>query len=348
VCELEKENVMVVAREAKGWAFENLRGMFVSPLTIFHDDGSLDEQGLASDVDYLIEQIGVQGLGYGHGEPWSLSHAERKETTEHFLRAVDGRVHKYIHAFDHSAPDTADFANHAAEHGADLVMIEPPYEWAKSEAHILEYYTYVADHTDVGIILLNTPHSGRIMSGQLLDKLADIPAVCAIKDGINDWATARGHWEIVHDRIVFSLPREEEALSCLMYLKQQVQLGTSAVFCLQTPDWQPVRQYVELAYEGRYEDAFRIWAALGPLRELWSSMHTVLWSANAEHPIVWAKAWMEVMGMTGGPIRAPGQNLDAETKAAFQQRIRETLEMTRNDPIFSDESLKQSTTLMRS
>jgi 4-hydroxy-tetrahydrodipicolinate synthase len=337
---------MVAARDAKAWAFENLRGLFVSPLTIFHDDDSLDEPGLRSDVDYLIERIGVEGLGYGHGEPWSLSHDERKETAEHFLSAVDGRVAKYIHTFDHSAPDTADLSNHAAAHGADLVMIEPPYEWAKSENHIFEYYTYVADHTDVGIIMLNTPHSGRIMSAGLLDKLADIPAICAIKDGINDWTTARGHWETVHDRIVFSLPREEEALSCLMVMKQQVQLGTSAVFCLQTPDWKPVRQYVELAYEGRFEDAFKVWAALAPMRDLWSGMHTVLWGANAEHPIVLAKAWMEEMGMSGGPIRSPGKNLDPEAKAAFRRKIRETLELTKQDPIFSDPTLVPTSRLV--
>jgi 4-hydroxy-tetrahydrodipicolinate synthase len=327
---------MATAREAKAWAFANLRGLYVSPLTLFHEDDSLDREGLAFNVDYLV-RLGVTGLGYGHGEPWSLTHEERKTTAEHFLAAAGDRVKKYVHTFDHSAPDTVDLCNHAAAHGADLVMIEPPYEWAKSEAMISQYYKFIADHTDIGIILLNTPHSGRIMSNELLDKLADIPAVCAIKDGINDWTTARGHWQTVHDRIVFSLPREEEALACLMYLKQQVQLGTSAVFCLQTQDWKPVKRYVELAYEGRYEDAFKIWAALGPLRDLWSSMHTVLWSANAEHPIVWAKAWCEAMGMKGGKVRAPGRNLEPEVKADFQRRIRETLAQTQADPVFNAE-----------
>jgi 4-hydroxy-tetrahydrodipicolinate synthase len=325
---------MAGAKDAKAWAFENMKGLLVSPLTVFHEDDTLDREGLAFNVDYLL-RLGVTGLGYGHGEPWSLSHDERKETAEHFLDAVGDRGVKYVHTFDHSAPDTVDLTNHAAEHGADLVMIEPPYEWSKSEAMIYQFYEYVAARTDVGIILLNTPHSGRIMSADLLSRLADIPAVCAIKDGINDWTTAAGHWEAVRDRIVFSLPREEEALACLMYLKQQVQLGTSAVFCLQTQDWKPVKRYVELAYQGRYEDAFTVWAALGPLRNLWGRMHTVLWGAHAEHPIGWAKAWSEAMGMKGGRVRAPGRNLEPEVKAEFQRRIRETLEETRSNPVFS-------------
>ena len=64
---------MATARDAKAWAREHLRGLYVSPLTIFHDDDSLDEEGLAFNVDHLV-RLGVTGLGYGHGEPWSLSH----------------------------------------------------------------------------------------------------------------------------------------------------------------------------------------------------------------------------------------------------------------------------------
>jgi dihydrodipicolinate synthase/N-acetylneuraminate lyase len=324
---------MARACDAREWAFENMRGLVVSPFTIFEEDDSLDPQGLAYNVDYLV-RLGVCGMGYGHGEPWSLSLSERKTTAEHFLRAVGGRAKTYIHCHNHSARDTVELANHAASHGADLVMIRPPYEWAKSEDTIHSYYRYVADNTDFGIILLNTPHSGRTMSTALLDRLADIPAVCMIKDGINDWTTARQHWEVLHDRIVYSYPREEEALSCLMYFKQQVQLGTSAVFCLQTQDWKPVKRYVELAYQRRFEDAFRIWSAIGPLREVWSSMHTVLWGVHAEHPIVWAKAWSEVVGMKGGGVRSPGINLGPDQKAEFQSRVRHALETARQRPIF--------------
>jgi 4-hydroxy-tetrahydrodipicolinate synthase len=324
---------MVVAKDAKDWAFEHLQGLFTSPLTIFTDAGELDREGLEFNVDYLI-QMGVNGLGYGHGEPWALSHEERKETAEHYLSAVGGRVTCYVHTFDHSAPDTVDLCNHAAANGADLVMIEPPYEHAKSEAHIEAYYRFVAERTDIGIILLNTPHSGRIMSSGLLSTLADIPAVCAIKDGINDFTTASLHARALDNRIVFSMPREEEVLPLMMYVNQRVQLGTSAAFLLQTQDWHPVRAYLDLARSGKYEEAFTVWAALGPLRNLWSEMHVALWGDAAEHPIAMAKAWCEVMGMRGGPVRAPSVNMDPGRKQEFQDRIREVIATTRTDPVF--------------
>jgi len=326
---------MVAASDAKAWAFEHLRGLFCSPLTIFHDDFSLDADGLAYNVNHLLD-LGVHGLGYGHSEPWSLTHEERRQTAADYLRAVGGRVPCYVHTFDHSAPDTVDLTNHATEHGADLVMIEPPYEHSKSEDHIYRYFSYVADHTDIGIILLNTPHSGRIMSADLLSRLADIPAVCAIKDGINDFTTARLHARAIADRIVFSMPREEEVLPLMMYVGQRVQLGTSAAFLLQTKDWRPVSDYLALAAAGRFDDAFRVWSALGPLRNLWSEMHAVLWGDAPEHPVAMAKAWCEVMGMRGGPMRPPNLSMDPEAKRRFQDTIQRTLDETRRNPVFAE------------
>jgi 4-hydroxy-tetrahydrodipicolinate synthase len=213
-------------------------------------------------------------------------------------------------------------------------MIEPPYEWAKSERHIYDYYKYVTDRTNIAIILLNTPHSGRLMSPDLLSSLADFPAVCAVKDGINDWNLANRHWKAVHDRVVLSLPREEEAMMCLMYWKQQVQLGTSAIFQLQTQDWKPVRRYVELAYQGRYDEAFEIWSALGELREMWSDKYEALFSGSPEHPIVWTKAWMDVMGMKGGRVRTPARNLDPAVKAEYQKNIKEAIARAQANPLF--------------
>jgi 4-hydroxy-tetrahydrodipicolinate synthase len=329
------------AADAKEWAFEHLKGIGTSPLTVFHEDFSLDDEGLAFNTSYLIEKLGVNTIGYGHGEPWSLSHQERMHSAETFLtaatkeRAAGRQFACYVHSFDHSAPDTADLTNHAADHGADLVMIEPPYEHAKSEQHILEFFKYVAAHTDLGIILLNTPHSGRIMPAELLSALSDIPAVCALKNGINDWVTTQSHWQAVHDRIVFSHPRDEEFLSCMMYLDQQVILGSTAICLLQAPDWQPIRRAFDLARQKDFVNAFAIWAAMGPARDLWSEMHSVLWGDAPEHPIAWSKAWMEVVGMRGGPMRPPNSGLSDSVRQAFQERARTVVAEVRRQPIFS-------------
>jgi dihydrodipicolinate synthase/N-acetylneuraminate lyase len=70
------------------------------------------------------------------------------------------------------------------------------------------------------------------------------------------------------------------------------------------------------------------------VREVWSSLHTVLCRVHAEHPIVWAKAWSEVVGMKGRGVRSPGKNLDPDQKAEFQSRVRDALHTARQHPIF--------------
>src|SRR3546814_126927 len=158
---------MVAAKDAKQWAADNVVGLFASPLTTFDDEFNLKLDGLVDNVHKILD-IGVEGMGYGHSEPWTLSHEERRISAQAFVDAVGGKAITYVHAHDHSAPESVAFTNHAAEIGADLAMLEVPYEHAKSDQMIYEYFKYVADRTDIGIIVLNTPHSGRLLSPELL------------------------------------------------------------------------------------------------------------------------------------------------------------------------------------
>lgn len=313
---------MATAKDAKAYAFDNMAGLWTSPLTVFDAGLRLDHDGLRADVEYLLDGLGADGLGYGHSDTWTLTPAERKETAETFLDAVAGRVPAYVHATDHSAELTIELARHAAAHGADLVMIHPPFEWAKSDEHILDYLGYVTDHTDIGIILLNTPHSGRVMAPELMSRLADLPAICALKNGINDVEQTRRIVELAGDRMVISHPREEEALVCIEELGQQVQLGTSAVYLLQQPDYQPIREYVGLAMRGDAEGARRVYDSMAPAREVWTSMYHTLWSDGPEHPIAATKYWMSLLGMSGGPVRRPMRELDPAAREEFGARIR--------------------------
>lgn len=326
---------MVAASEAKEWAAEHLVGLLASPLTPFDADGELKLDALESNVESILE-VGVEGMGYGHSEPWCLSHEERRVSAETFVKAVDGRASTYIHAHDHSAPESVNLTRHAADTGADLVMLEVPYEHAKTEEMIYQYFKYVADRTDIGIIVLNTPHSGRLLTPELLDRVADLEAVCALKDGINDFELHVAITERVGDRIVCSLPREDDAIACVRDLGQQVQLGTSAVFLLQSKDWHPVREYLQLAKSGQIEKATEIYDAMAPLRQVWIDMVKPLWGDFPEHPIATQKVWMDAIGMYGGPVRPPMRNHTADERDAWTRRVQETNEQVRMHPVLAN------------
>ncbi|HZQ16214.1 MAG TPA: hypothetical protein VFA82_05505, partial [Gaiellaceae bacterium] len=61
---------------------------------------------------------------------------------------------------------------------------------------------------------------------------------------------------------------------------------------------------------------------LKPLRDLWTSIYEVLWvKEGALHPLATIKYWMELIGMSGGPVRPPLKPLSAEAKALFRARL---------------------------
>ena len=104
--------------------------------------------------------------------------------------------------------------------------------------------------------------------------------------------------------------------------KQQIMLGTTSVFLMQTPDYQPIQEYWDLARQGKAAEASRKYYELQPLRDVWNGIYEVLWDkTGATHPLPYIKYWMELMGMNAGPVRPPMKNLTEAQKTAFRARL---------------------------
>jgi 4-hydroxy-tetrahydrodipicolinate synthase len=312
---------MVGRRDAKDWARQHMKGLWTSPMIPFSADFKLDEAGVRNNVDYMIGAK-ADGIGMGFSEPWVMTLAERKRLMEVSIDAVGKRVPAYLHSSDHSVEETINLTQHARDVGADAVMIWTPYEWAKSQSMIIDYFTYVASKVDIAIFAYNTYHSGTAMTPETVDKLAAIEGICALKDAINDVGHAVRCVELAGDRIVVSDPLEDHLLTMTLHFNQQIMLGTTSVFLMQSPDCQPIRDYYLLAKAGKAAEAAKKYYELQPLRDIWTGIYSVLWDKKAAaHPLPLIKYWMELNGMAAGPVRPPMHNLTAEQKAAFRQRL---------------------------
>ncbi len=308
---------MVNKKDAKDWAREKMKGLWTSPMYPFKKDFALDEAGIRNNVEYMLS-VKSKGLGFGFSEPWVCSHEERIRAFEVAVDAVKGRVPAYVHTTDHSVEETIKLTKHAEAIGADAVMIWPPYEWAKTQQMVIEFYEYVASKVDIAIFLYNTYHSGIGMTPETVAHLAKIPNVCALKDAINNVAHTVRCSELCGDQIVVSDPLENHLLSMTLEFGQQCMLGTTSVFLMQSPHCQPVQEYFELAVQGKAAEASRKYYELQPLRDVWNGIYEVLWKQDgASHPLPFIKLWMDTMGMSAGPVRPPMHNLTAEERAKF-------------------------------
>ena len=315
---------MIHKRDAKDWARANLKGLFTSPMIPFTPDFKLDEAGIRHNVERML-QVKAGGLGFGFSEPWVCSLEERKRALEVAVDAARKRVVAYVHTTDNSVEETINLTRHAEAVGADAVMIWAPYEWAKSQQMIYDYYQYVASKVDIAIFVYNTFHAGIGMTPETIARLAKIPNVCAVKDAVNDVSHTLRCAELCGDQIVVSASNEEFLLTMTLHFNQQVMLGTTSVFLMQSPHYQPIQEYWELARQGRGAEASLKYYELQPLREVWGDLYRVLRDKKAAtHPLPQIKYWMDLVGMAAGPVRPPMHPLTDEQKAQLKARIEAT------------------------
>jgi len=107
-----------------------LRGALAASITPLREGGSaIDDAAFGALADFFVENDldGVLALGTA-GEGILLHLDERRHVAGLFLEAASGRLQVAVHCGAQTTADTAALAAHAAEAGADaVVVIGPPY-----------------------------------------------------------------------------------------------------------------------------------------------------------------------------------------------------------------------------
>jgi dihydrodipicolinate synthase/N-acetylneuraminate lyase len=107
-----------------------LRGALAASVTPLRDHGTeLDDEAFGPLVDFYVEASldGILALGTA-GEGILLRVDERRRVADLFLQASDRRLQVAVHCGAQTTADTVTLAAHAAELGADaVVVIGPPY-----------------------------------------------------------------------------------------------------------------------------------------------------------------------------------------------------------------------------
>lgn len=312
---------MVGRREAKEWAGAHLKGLFSSPSAPFTPDFELDEPGLVHNVERVIA-AGASGVGFGFLDAWGLTIAQRKQAMNLIVEATGDRAMCAFYTADHSVAETVDLSLHARAIGADAIILWVPYEWAASQDLMHDYLDYVAGKVDMPIVAFNTPHSGMTMTHQTMARIAEIPNVCGFKNAIKDPQHTIRAMEMFGAEIVLSYPFEDHLLEMTVEHGQQVLMGSTSVYLMQSPERQPIVDYLRLAQQGDMTGANRVRDELAPLREVWTSIYAVLWDdKKAAHPMGLIKYWMDILGMAGGPMGPPMPQPDEAAKTAFRERL---------------------------
>jgi 4-hydroxy-tetrahydrodipicolinate synthase len=312
-------------REAKEYAKKALKGVWTALPYNFTADDRLDEAGIAANLEHCISKLHIEGH-YCSGnvaEFWSLTNEERMRAHEINVDTARGRI-PLIAGCHHQNPyEAAMLARHAQEVGFDFVIILTPYIAVRSDDALYDYYRFVAERVDIGIVLFNIPQTYYPISERLAKRLAAIPNVCGFKQaGPAPTATILLR-EAIGDELVVSVADETPWLYNMGIMGDRWLLN----YCphlYQTPGYLPVRDYTRAALAGDMNRAAEISRTLNPLRALHAKWIAGYGRTTGGVPSAEMKCWMEAIGMVGGPVRTPCLEMSDEAK----QRLRADLEAT--------------------
>jgi len=133
-------------------------GSVASPLTPWDDKDRIDEDALASEVEFCI-RAGVGGISYPMmtGEVFELTEDEMRTAARVTLKAAAGRVPVLINCTAISVGLAAEYARHAAEAGADAVIAMGRRNPNATFDEHLVYYGAIADAAGVPVWIQNHP-----------------------------------------------------------------------------------------------------------------------------------------------------------------------------------------------
>lgn len=132
---------------------KELKGVMVALITPFADDGSVDRAAIDKHVNRLID-AGVHGLvpGGSTGEFATLTFDERKTLIDQVVNSAAGRVPVVAGIGVLSTPHAVELAEHAAETGADALMVLPPFYDAPNLAQLKEFMGDVNKASGLSIV----------------------------------------------------------------------------------------------------------------------------------------------------------------------------------------------------
>lgn len=155
---------------------ERLTGILPVAPTPFHDDGSIDEEGMRRVLDCMIDQ-GVDAICIlaNYSEQFVLSDEERALLMRRCLEHVAGRVPMIV-TISHFSTNIVEARAKAAEAmGASMVMMMPPYHGVglvPGETGIFEHFQAVSDAISIPIMVQDAPLSGVSLPVSLLAHMA--------------------------------------------------------------------------------------------------------------------------------------------------------------------------------
>ena len=314
-----------------------IKGCFTAIITPFADDG-VDYEGLGKLVDFQMEN-GITGILVAGttGESPTLNWDEHNKVTEAVVKQTKDKCISIAGTGSNNTRETLDASKHAAEVGADALLLVDPYYNGPSSLEIRKEYVspVAAAFPDIHVIPYVIP--GRTGAQLLPEDLAllhkEFKNVSTVKEATADLDNMK------RTRVCcgpdFVILSGDDGMTYEMMVDSQIKAsGVISVASNVVPG--SVAKMVRLLEEGNQAEAQKLMTALEPLFNL-VTVKTVEKTpygevvCRARNPLAY-KTLISILGMPSGGCRKPLGKMTAKGLETVLEAAR--IVQTNNPEIF--------------
>jgi dihydrodipicolinate synthase/N-acetylneuraminate lyase len=284
-----------------------LKGVFPLMPFVLDEEQNLDLEGLKENIR-IYEQAGVPGfVAFGcMGECYASSFEEFQRVVD---TAMESRrtIAAVFGVTYHNTRECVRRAQYAERHGADGIMVGPPYLIPCTDDAVVDHFTELNDSLErIQVMAYNNPFSFRVhMTRKIWDRLLPLKRIKALKESADD-AMHRAHViSHISGRInVFSGTEN-------WFLPDSL-VGANGIIGVVAPGaLRASLKFYEMCMKRDLERAI-------PMHVEYNDLVT---SCTVQNEVAWFKACAEIGGLKAGRPRIPYGPLDPQIRATLKAKL---------------------------
>jgi 4-hydroxy-tetrahydrodipicolinate synthase len=196
--------------------FEGIMTVVATP---FDANGGIVFDTLGKHIDFLIANgVGTIVPGGTTGEYYSQTVEERKRVLTFVAERVGKRAKLVAGTNSQRPADTIELAAFARGLGYEALMLAAPFYSLPNTHELAEHFRHIAGATGMPIILYNFPaRTGVDMNREFLEEIADVKAICAIKESSGSFARMLEHIAHFDGRYQRVCGADDQAVDCFLW-----------------------------------------------------------------------------------------------------------------------------------
>jgi 4-hydroxy-tetrahydrodipicolinate synthase len=268
---------------------------------------SLDIAGLERNIEFLLSR-GIHGIVPcgSTGESATLTFEEHEKVIGVTVDTINGKIPVLAGTGSNNTAEAIKLTKAAKDTGADGVLVISPYYNKPNRAGLIKHYTKLAD-LDIPVVVYNVPgRTGQNLEPDLIAELAQHPNIVGLKEASGNIGQISRIIEDTQDEDFAVISGDDNITLPILALG-----GAGVISVAANVDPKRMVEMYEAMQCCDYQKALVLHYAMSPL------FRSMFIDTN---PIPVKKA-VELIGLAGGPVRLPLDELDAKKTEQLRKAL---------------------------